>query len=74
MTINIRLVLKVAAALAVGGLGYLIRGRNGAVVGAERFGYAFKPGTPMLALYVDEPARFAGAVGAAVARQLPRYA
>lgn len=48
--------------------------RNGAVVGAERFGYAFKPGTPMLALYVDEPARFAGAVGAAVARQLPRYA
>ncbi|NML59567.1 hypothetical protein HHL21_00365 [Massilia sp. RP-1-19] len=48
--------------------------RGDAVVGAERFGYAFKPGTPMLALYVDEPARFAGAVGAAVERQLPRYA
>lgn len=48
--------------------------RAGAVVGAERFGYAFKPGTPMLALYVDEPARFAGTVSAAVASQLPRYA
>lgn len=48
--------------------------QSGAVVAAERFGYAFKPGTPMLALYVDEPARFAGAVSAAMARQLPKYA
>lgn len=36
--------------------------------------YPCKPGTPLLALYVDEPRRFAGAVGAAVARQLPRVA
>jgi hypothetical protein len=48
--------------------------RSGAGTGAERFGYPFKPGTPVLALYVDEPARFADAVGAAIARQLPRYA
>ncbi|MGZ8316424.1 MAG: hypothetical protein ACXW3B_14805, partial [Telluria sp.] len=48
--------------------------RSGAETGAERFGYPFKPGTPVLALYVDEPARFADAVGAAIARQLPRYA
>lgn len=48
--------------------------RAGAVVEAERFGYPFKPGTPMLALYVDEPARFIDAVSAAIARQLPRVA
>lgn len=48
--------------------------RTGAVVEAERFGYSFRPGQSMLALYVDEPARFIDAVGAAVARQLPRYA
>ena len=48
--------------------------RSGAGTGAERFGYPLKPGTPVLALYVDEPARFADAVGAAIARQLPGYA
>lgn len=48
--------------------------RGGAVAGAERFGYAFRPGQAMLALYVDEPARFIDAVGGAIARQLPRYA
>ncbi|MCC6071680.1 hypothetical protein ACFSQU_19255 [Massilia sp. GCM10020059] len=41
--------------------------RAGAVVEAERFGYAFRPGQAMLALYVDEPARFIDAVGAAIA-------
>lgn len=48
--------------------------RAGGLVDAERFGYAFKPGASTLALYVDEPARFVDAVGAAVTRQLPRYA
>lgn len=48
--------------------------REGGLVGAERFGYAVKPGAATLALYVDEPARFVDAVGAAVSRQLPRYA
>ena len=48
--------------------------RTGAVVSAERFGYPFKPGTSALALYVDQPAGFVDAVGAALARQLPRYA
>lgn len=52
----------------------LLTVRAGAVVEAERFGYPFKPGTAMLALYVDEPTRFVDAVGAAIARQLPRVA
>ncbi|MBZ2208349.1 hypothetical protein [Massilia soli] len=50
------------------------RMRDGAVAGGQRFGYPFKPGTSTLALYVDQPARFVDAVGAALARQLPRYA
>ena len=48
--------------------------RDGAVVDARRFGYPFRPGTSTLALYVDQPAGFVGTVGAALARQLPRYA
>lgn len=48
--------------------------RAGAVLGAERFGYPFKPGTSTLALYLDQPAGFVDAVSAAVARQLTRVA
>lgn len=48
--------------------------RHGAVVDAVRFGYPFKPGKTALALYVDDPDGFVGAVSVAVARQLPKYA
>lgn len=48
--------------------------RQGAMVEAVRFGYPFKPGNVRLALYVDDPAGFVGALGAAIARQLPKYA
>ena len=52
----------------------LLTPRDGAVVDAVRFGYPFRPGKAALALYVDDPDGFVGAVSAVTARQLPRYA